>query len=157
MQTVLRTLCVLMFLCASACVEGQTSWAVLGGLRVGQKIQIVDMNSKRHNGSFLSATDSAITFTEGKSERSLQKPDVSSVKLRGQRRMRNVLIGLGAGAGSMALIGGAACAPSGTDLGFGCAAGGALLGGVVGAPIGALMPAGDTVIYIADSHKSPKP
>jgi hypothetical protein len=146
-----------MFLCASTAVEGQTSWAILGGLRVGQKIQITDMNKKKHTGTFLLTTDSAITFLDGKSERSLQKADVRSVDVRGQRRMRNVLVGLGLGAGSMALISGAACAPEGKDWGYACAAAGGLLGAVIGMPIGALMPAGDTTIYIADSSKPPKP
>jgi hypothetical protein len=153
----LKVLGIVTFLCASADIEGQTSWAILGSVRVGQKIQVVEMNNKKHTGNFLSTTDSAITFTEGKSERSLQKVDVRSVKLRGQRRMRNVLIGLGAGAGSMALIGGVACAPEGSDWGWACAAAGGLLGAAVGMPIGALIPTGDAVVYIAEPQKSSKP
>lgn len=157
MRTMLKVLGIVTFLCASAGIEGQTSWAILGSVRVGQKIQVVEMNNKKHTGNFLSTTDSAITFTEGKAERSLQKADVRSVKLRGQRRMRNVLIGLGAGAGSMALIGGAACASDGSGWGFACAAGGGILGGVVGMTTGAVIPAGDTVIYIAEPQKSSTP
>jgi hypothetical protein len=153
----LKALCAIAFLCASAAVEGQTSWASLGGLKAGQKIQIIEMNSKKHTGGFLSATDSAITFTEGTAEKSIQKTDVRSVKLHSQRRMRNTLIGLGAGAGSGAAIGAAICHDGGGWVTPGeCAGVMGILGAAIGTPIGALIPTEDT-IYITDSHKSPKP
>jgi hypothetical protein len=151
MRTRLKVLCVLAFLCASAVVEGQTSWAGLAGLKVGQKIQIIEMTSKKHSGTFLSVSDSAITFTEGKAEKSIQKADVRSVKLLTHRRMRNTLIGAGVGFGALAWVGGVFGASYGTAE---AATGVALLGGVgalIGAPIGALVPTQNTV-YNANPH-----
>ena len=151
MRTMLKLLCIVAFLCASASVKGQNSWASLSGLKVGQKIQIVEMNSKKHSGNFLSASDSAITFTEGSAQKSVQKADVRSVNLQTHKRMRNTLIGAGVGFGSLAWIGGGFGASYGASE---AATGVALLGGVgalIGAPIGALIPTRDT-IYNVNSH-----
>ena len=156
MRTMQKMLCALAFLCASAGVEGQTTWAVLSGLKVGQKIQIIEMNSKKHSGTFLSASDSAITFTEGSAEKSIQKADVRRVKLVTYRRMRNSLIGFGAGAGAGAAIGAAMCAHDTWVGPGGCAAVIGGFGAIVGTPIGALMPT-DSTIYVADSRKPQKP
>jgi hypothetical protein len=81
----------LLFLALSSLSAAQASWKTLNAIEVGQKIQVIEMNSKKHSGTFLSLSDSAITFQEGASERSVQKQDVRSVKLRTQRRFRNAL------------------------------------------------------------------
>jgi hypothetical protein len=152
----LKALSVVALLCVSAGVEGQ-SWASLSGLKVGQKIQITEMNMrKNHSGTFLSASDSAITFREGSAEKSLQKAEVRTIKLQTNRRLRNTLIGFGAGGGAGAAIGAGMCAH---DTWFGpgpCAAVMGVIGAVIGTPIGALIPTDDTV-YRADPHKSPQP
>ncbi len=159
MRSALALLCVFVFSCASVAQSGQSSWRGLGGLNVGQKIQIIETNSKKHTASFVSVTDSAITFTEGSAERSLQKVEVRSVKLHGHRRMRNALIGAGAGGGLLAVLGAVSCNGKGgfLDPGRGYCAGimGAF-GAIIGAPIGALIPTENT-IYLAESHKSPRP
>ena len=156
MRTMLKAMSFLVFLCASGAVQGQSSWASLKGLNAGQKIQIIEMNSKKHNGSFLSATDTAITFTEGSAEKSVEKADVRSVKLETNRRLRNALIGLGAGGGAGAAIGAGICHKSdGFATAGECAGVMGLIGGIVGTPIGLLMPT-DESIYTADSHKSHK-
>src|SRR6476660_7877044 len=111
MRMILPVLVILAFSCASAALDAQSSWANLNGLKVGQKILVIEENSKKHSGTFLSVSDSAITFRESTGERSVQKADVRRVKLRNQRRLRNTLIGTGVGAGAGAVLG-AATAPS---------------------------------------------
>ena len=151
MRTMLKVLGIVAFLCASASVEGQNSWSSLSGLKPGQKIQIIEMNSKKHSGIFLSASESAITFTEGSAEKSIPKTGVRSVKLQSRRRMRNILIGVGTGFGACAGIG---AAYGSSDGAKGVAYGVGVLGGVgalIGAPIGALIPVQDSV-YNVNSH-----
>lgn len=152
MRTTLKVLCIVAFLCASAAVEGQTSWASLSSLKVGQKIQIIEMTSKKHTGSFVSASDSAIVFTEDSAEKSLQKTEVRSVKLQTNRRLRNTMIGLGAGAGAGAALGAATTSSDGIigGRGFGAAMVGTA-GAFVGAVTGALIPTHNTV-YSVESH-----
>ena len=160
MRSALALLCVFVFSCASVAQSGQSSWRGLGGLNVGQKIQIIETNSKKHTASFVSVTDSAITFTEGSAERSLQKAEVRSVKLHGHRRMRNALIGrewaaapCGGWRGDEFSI----TQMVGTLASRGdCALVMGAFGALIGAPIGALIPT-DNTIYLAESHKSPRP
>ena len=149
MRSVLPALVVLMFACPSIAQSG--SWAGLSGLKEGQKIRIVETNSKKHSGQFRRVSDSAITFTENNSERSIQKQDVRSVSFENNRRLRNTLIGVGTGIGAGAAFGAIACRND-SWLGSGpCAAGGAALGVIFGAPIGAVMPTHNSV-YKAPAH-----
>ncbi len=145
----LPVLSILVLSCASAALESQSSWTNLSGLNAGQKIQIIETNSKKHSGTFLSVSDSAINFQDGTGERSVQKPDVRTVKLQNSRRLRNTLIGTGLGAGVGAAIG-AASTPSDGMFGgraFGAAAVGAF-GLFIGAPVGALMPTRNTIYSV---------
>ena len=149
MRMVLSALAVLAFVPLS--VAQSDSWAVLSGLKEGQRIQIIETNSKKHSGQFRSVSDSAITFTEGNSERSVLKQDVRSINLQNSRRLRNTLIGTGAGAGAGAVFGAAACRG---DSWFGpgaCAAVVGLFGAVIGAPVGAVMPTHNSV-YRSATH-----
>lgn len=149
MRKLLPAFFVLMFACPSVAQSGP--WAALSGLKEGQKIKVVETNSKKHSGQFRSFSDSAITFTEGKSERSLQRQDVRSIKLENHRRARNALIGAGVGAGGGAVIGAIGCR---NDNWFGpgpCAAFMGMVGVIVGAPIGAVMPTHNSV-YKAAAH-----
>lgn len=152
MRTTLKVLFIVAFVCASVAVEGQASWAGLSSLKAGQKIQIIEMTSKKHTGSFVSASDSAIMFTEGSAQKSLQKAEVRSVKLRTNRRLRNALIGLGSGAGVGAALGAATTSSDGIigGRGFGAAVVGTA-GAFVGAVTGLLIPTHGTV-YSVESH-----
>ncbi|MDE3188998.1 MAG: hypothetical protein KGM96_15925 [Acidobacteriota bacterium] len=74
------------------------SRANLYALKPGDKIQIVDMNSKKHSGTFLSVSNSAISFRDKTGEKAIQQQDVSSVKLmKNNHRLRNTPIGTGVG------------------------------------------------------------
>jgi hypothetical protein len=138
--------------CASFSQTKQASWATLSGLKPGQQIQIVEITSKKHSGTFESASDSAISIREASGEASIQKQDVRSVKLKSKRRLRNTLIGLGVGAGGGAAIGAAIGPSNGWIIGKGYTA---LFVGVIGAvsgtAVGALLPTHDTV-YQVSSH-----
>ena len=122
----------LLFLAVSAVSAAQPTWTNLSKLKPGQKIQIVEKDAKKHSGTFLALSETAITFTEGTSERSIQKADVRSVKLQNKRRLRNTLIGTGLGAGTGAALG-AATAPSDSFFGKGYAA---AFVGTAGAAVG---------------------
>jgi hypothetical protein len=153
MRNMLSFLCVLGISCASFAQTGQSSWANLNGLNVGQKIQVVEMTAKKDSGTFLSVSDSAISFKDSGGEKSVQRTDLRSVKLMSNRRLRHTLIGTGVGAGAGAGICGAAWESHGFLGGKGTgAAVGAGLGGLSGLIIGVLLPAHDTTIYSAGSH-----
>jgi len=152
-------LCVLGLSCASWAQTNRASWANLNALQAGQKIQIVDMNSKKHSGTFVSASDKAISYQEAAGEQMIQKQDVRSVKLmENKHRLRNTLIGGVGGAGAGAGIAAAADHPCSSQgfcidpIGRGGAAGiGALVGFVGGAVVGVLWPS-HKMIYSVNSH-----
>ncbi len=149
MRNMLSLVCVLGISCASFAQTGQSSWANLSGLKVGQKIQVVETSSKKDSGTFLAVSDSAISFKDAAGEKSVQRPDVRSVKLLTERRLRNTLIGLGVGAGAGAAIG-AGATRSGDFFGKGVAA--AVLGvtgGVCGTVVGVLLPTHETVYRVS--------
>ncbi|HEV2484336.1 MAG TPA: hypothetical protein VGT08_02295 [Terracidiphilus sp.] len=107
------------------------------------------MTSKKSSGTFLAVSDSAISFKDASGEKSVQRPDVRSVKLLTKRRLRNSLIGLGVGAGAGAAAG-AASAPSGSFLGKEFAA--AFLGvagGFCGTVVGVLWPTHNTIYSVS--------
>jgi hypothetical protein len=138
----------------SVAQTNNASWTNLRFLLVGQKIQIADTSSKTHNGVFASVSDAAISIKTSKGEESVQKPDVRTVKLvKSNHRMRNTFIGFGVGAGAGAGIGAATGESEGfpIDITRGMKAGvGAVLGGLGGAVVGALLPSGgSTIIYTA--------
>ena len=108
MRRVFLLLFVLGVSCAAFAQTDRASWANLSGLRPGQKIQVVGRTSKKHSGSFLSISDTAISYRETTGEQSIPKQDVLSVKLmENKHRLRNTLIGAGVGAGVGAGIGAA--------------------------------------------------
>ena len=151
MRNMLSLICVLGISFVSVAQTGQSSWTNLSGLKVGQKIQVVESSSKKESGTFLAVSDSAISFKVGAGEKSVQRPDVRSVKLLTQRRLRNTLIGLGVGAGAGAAIG-AGATPSGSFFGKGIAAAViGVFGGVCGTAVGALWPT-HNMVYKVSSH-----
>ncbi len=137
------------------------SWANLSALQAGQNIQVVDMNSKKHPGTFVNVSDTAISYQEAAGEQTIQKQDVRSVKLmESKHRVRNTLVGIGVGGGVGAGVGagiGAAtfhsCSsqsfciqPVGQGGSAGIAAVVGFVGGAaVGAVVGALLPSHRTI------------
>ena len=158
MRMLLVLLCVLGLPCASLAQTNQASWAILSGLRAGQNIQVVDTASRKHSGTFTSVSDTAITLRATAGEQSIQKQDVRSVRLKNTHRLRNTLIVAGVGAGVGAGIGAAthkSCSQGQFCLDIGGrglpAAIGAVIGGLGGAAVGALLPSHSTV-YSVSSH-----
>jgi hypothetical protein len=151
-RSALALLCVLSFSSASAILDAQTSWENLRRLKVDQKIQIVETNGAKHSVFFLSISESSIRFRESVGERSIEKSEIRAVTLTDPRRGRNALIGAGIGAGVGAAIGAATSSGDGgfTGKGFGAAAVG-ILGALIGAGTGAILPTHKT-IYSAESH-----
>ena len=156
---ILVLLCVLGLSCASVAQTHQDSWAILSRLQPGQNIQVVDTASKKHSGTFTSVSETAISFRASAGEQSIQKQDVHSVRLmKNTHRLRNTLIVAGVGAGVGAGIGAAthkSCAPGAFCLDVGGrglpAAIGAVIGGLGGAAVGALLPSHST-IYSVSTH-----
>jgi hypothetical protein len=128
-------------------------WSNLSALRPGQKIQVVETNSKKHTGIFVNVSDTAIASRDNAGEQTFRKPEVRSVKLmENGHRMRHVLIGAAVGAGVGAGVTAAGWEQHGFLGGKGAgAAVGAVIGGVVGAIVGALLPSHKT-IYSVSSH-----
>jgi hypothetical protein len=90
--------------CASWAQTSHASWADLSAVQPGQKIQIVDMNSKKRSGAFVNVSDNAISYRDTAGERTMQKPDVRSVKLMvNKHRLRDAVIGGAVGGGAGAL------------------------------------------------------
>jgi hypothetical protein len=113
------------------------------------------MNSKKHSGTFVNVSDTAISYRETAGEQTIQKQDIRSVKLMENRhRLRNTLIGAAVGAGVGAVIGAATdhtCSGPGclNVIGKGGAAGiVAAVGFVGGAVAGALLPTHNTIYSV---------
>jgi hypothetical protein len=158
MRKLLFLICVVPISCASWAQGDQASWTNLSTLHAGQRIQVVETNSKKHSGTFVSFSETAITYEETAGEQSIPKLNVRRVKLmENKHRLRNAIIGGAVGAGVGAGIG-AAAKPSctGNDclnvIGKGAVAGiGAVAGFAVGAVVGVLLPSRHTV-YSANTH-----
>jgi hypothetical protein len=159
----MRKISVLLFVvglsCAAFAQTDRASWANLSRLQPGQKIQVVGITSKKHSGNFVSISDTAISYRETNGEQSIPKQDVVSVKLlEHKHRLRNTLIVAGVGAGVGAGIGAAlhkSCSSQSFCLDIGGAAlpagVGAVVGGLGGAVVGALLPS-HTTIYQVSPH-----
>lgn len=65
MRKSLLLICVVGLSCVSWARTNRASWANLTGLQAGQKIEIVDMKSKKHFGTFVNVTDTAISYEDG--------------------------------------------------------------------------------------------
>lgn len=169
MRRILLLICSLGLTCAALAQSKEASWTTLNGLQLGQNIQVVDSHSKKHSGTFMSVSDTAIALQVASGEQSIQKQDVRTVKLMAnKRRARNTLVGgaVGgaAGAGTGAIIGAAThkgCTSetfcldvigTGGSAGIG-AAFGFLGGAATGAVIGALVSShASTIIYDVNAH-----
>jgi hypothetical protein len=153
MRSLVIAMCALAIPCSSWAQGSLTSWADLNSLQPGQKIQVIQMNSKKDTGTFLDVSDTAIALQEKSGAQTIQKQDVRIVKLmKNTHRLRNTLIGAAAGAGVGAGIGAATyrpCKPPPGSYLFTClidfgrgpqSAFGAAVGLVGGAVTGALWP-----------------
>jgi hypothetical protein len=126
---------------------------------VGQKIQIVDTNSKKHSGTFVSVSGTTLSYQDSAGEQTIEQQDIRCVKLmENKHRLRNTLIGGAVGAGAGAGIGAATSHPCSSQsfciqpIGKGGMAGiGAVVGFVGGAVVGVLLP-NHEMIYSVDSH-----
>jgi hypothetical protein len=146
-RIILFLICFIGVPCGSLAQSNQRSWANLSKLKTGEKIEIVDINSKKHPGTFMDVSDLSISYRDRVGEQNIPKQNVRSVKLADHKeRLRNTLIGAGVGAGAGAGITAAAWENNGFlgSKGTGAAVG-AVLGGVSGAIVGAALPDHKTV------------
>src|SRR5271156_2241649 len=145
MRNIWFLICVLGIACTSWAQGDKDSWANLSALRPGQKIQIVEMNSKKHSGIFVSFSEAAIVYQDTAGGQTIPRQEIRRVKLvENRHRLRNALIGGAVGAGVGAGIGAAKSECSGPDcinvIGRGTVAAiGAIIGAGVGAVVGALI------------------
>jgi hypothetical protein len=134
--------------------SNKTSWENLSGLAPGHKIQVVEMNSKKVSGTFVSVSDTAISLQDPSGAQTIPRTDVRIVKLtENEHRLRHAAIGAAIGAGAGAGIGAGVYKGCKSDesfcidpVGRGGAAGiGAAVGAAVGAIVGALWPSHQTL------------
>ncbi|MGD0631395.1 MAG: hypothetical protein ABR987_18860 [Terracidiphilus sp.] len=159
MRRFLFLMCILGVSCVSLAQGKSASWGNLNTLQAGDKIQVVQTNSTKVSGDFLSVSEAAISLQAKAGTQIIQKQDVAGVKqMRNKHRLRNALIVGGIGAGVGAGIGAAAhqgCASQSFCLDIGGRSLPAAIGGVVGllggATIGAFSPLYETV-YSLNSH-----
>jgi len=132
----------------------QGQWTDLRGLKVGQGVEVIESNMKRHGGEFVSVSDEVFTLQEKGSDVSIKREAVVRVSTTsGARRGEHAVIGLVVGGAIGAAVGAAAGSSHGF---FGGSSRGiaALVGVAIGAPsgaaVGAVVPAHATV-YRAES------
>ena len=92
MRKILFLVCVLGLSCVSL-AQSKTDWSSLTSLRAGQKIQIVDTQSKKHSGTFVSGSDTSISYRDTVGEHSIEKQEIRTVTImENKHRLRNTLI-----------------------------------------------------------------
>lgn len=128
-----------------------TSWTTLSTLQSGQKIQIIDTNSKTHSGLFAKVSEASISFTDSAGEKTIPRQDIRTIKLmKDNHRLRNTLLGAGIGAGAGAGVAAAGWESHGFLGGRGTgAAVGAVIGGGIGAIIGSVLPSHSTIYSVS--------
>lgn len=153
MRKLLFLICVLGMPAALWAQTSSASWENLNTLQAGAKIQVVEMNSKKVSGTFVSVSEAAITLQGDADQQAIQRQDVRIVKLMEDgHRGRNALIGGAVGAGVGAGIAAASWENHGFTGGKGTgAAVGAVIGFAGGAVTGVLLPSHKT-IYRVSAH-----
>lgn len=153
MRKVLFLVCILALPCASKAQTNSGAWENLNVLQAGEKIQVVEENSTKLSGMFVSVSEAAIVVQEEGGPQTIQKQDIRSVKLMEHgHRVRNALIVGVVGAGAGGGIAAASWENHGFTGGKGTgAAVGAVIGFAGGAIVGALLPSHKT-IYRASTH-----
>jgi hypothetical protein len=146
---------------AAAQAQGKTaSWQNLNVLQPGEKIQVLESNSTKVTGTFLSVSDTAISMESKAGPQTTEQNQVSMVRrMKNKHRLRNALIVGGIGAGAGAGIGAAAHKGCSSTEAFCLDIGGraipagigAVVGFLGGATAGALLPNHET-IYSLSAH-----
>jgi hypothetical protein len=152
MRKILVLVC-LIGMSSASWAQNDQSWANLSALHPGQEIQVIELNSKKHSGTFVSFSETAITLQDIAGGQTIPRQNVRKVKLGpSKRRLRNTLIAAGVGAGAGAGIGAATWENRGFVGGKGVGATvGLAIGFIAGAVVGVLLPAHHTV-YSANLH-----
>ena len=108
MRKILLFICSLLLPCVSIAENNLDSWTTLNGLQSGQNIQVIEKSSKKHPGTFVSVSETAISIRVAAGEQSIQRQDVRRVDLtKNKQKTRNTLIGVAVGGGVGAGIGAA--------------------------------------------------
>ncbi len=148
---------IMMLAMVPACAFGQSteaSWSNLSRLRAGQKVEVVDMKLKATAGRFTAFSEGTISLLVGKDQISIPRANVLSVKNReSSHRRRNTLLGLAIGAAGGLAIGaiqGAASSEEGEIFLLWTP-----IGAVLGAGVGAALPAGQVTVYRAKARPTP--
>ena len=127
-------------------------WNAVRQFTAGQPVRIGLVNGKTVQGKFQSATDSEVLVATSQAQQTVARADVTKIATKGKNhRLRNALIGLGAGAGGGLAAGaivdhGDRCTPPGGCLLNFSNLGKVVLtpaGAVVGLIIGAVIPSGN--------------
>ena len=132
----------------------EDAWDNLKQLRMGQKVEVVDMNLKSLKGSFTDLSEQGISIQTDEGEKVINRASVLRVSVRGGKRARNAWIGLAVGGGAGAAIGagvGASKDASAEDL-VAFIVLPALAGAGVGGGVGAAFP-GTRTIYRAPKRQ----
>jgi hypothetical protein len=150
MRKIWFLICVLAATYTSWTQSGPASWQNLNSLHRGERIQVLEKNSRKVSGTFLNVSEATVSVQDQAGSQALQRQDIVRVRLmKNKHRLRNAFIGAGIGAGLGAALGGA------TNNGFVnrgvFAAGVAASFSVPGAVVGALVPDHST-IYNVGSH-----
>lgn len=146
MRKLLFLICALGMSCVALSQSSPASWKSLKMLREGDKIQVIETNSKKISGTFLSVSNDAVSLQSQVGQQTIPMENVRSVRLMvAQHRLRNMLIGAGVGAGAGAGVGAATCS-AGCTVGRGAGIGiGAAVGALPGALAGAFFPTHNTI------------
>jgi outer membrane lipoprotein SlyB len=147
MRRLLFLLCALGAVSVALAQSKPAPWSNLGALHPGDKIRLVEADSKSVSGAFQSFSDNSLSIQNKAGAQTIDRKDIRSVKLlKNVHRMRNTLIGAGVGAGAGAGIGAAGWESHGFLGGKGAgAAVGAVIGTVGGAVVGAVLPSHATI------------
>jgi len=130
--------------------NNQASWDNLKTLQPGQKVLVLETNSTKLSGTFVSVSGDAISVEAGSGPQTVRRSEVRGVKLmENKHRLHKTLVGAGIGAGAGAGVSAAAWESSGFIGGKGTgAAVGAGIGALAGAAVGALLPSHDMIYRV---------
>jgi hypothetical protein len=130
--------------------SGPASWQRLNTLHPGEKIQLLERNSRKVSGRFLNVSEAAISVQDQAGSQAIPRQDVRSVKLmKNKHRLRNTFIGAGLGAGVGAVSGGAVNNGFINRAAFAAIVAGAF--SLPGAVVGALVP-DPSMVYNVGPH-----
>jgi len=140
--------------CATFAQSNKSSWENLSTLQAGHRIEVVETNSKKISGAFVSVNNTGVSLQAAGGEQTIQRQDVRVVKLmENKHRLRNAAIGAAVGAAVGAGSGAAVGRGNGNSGGFDFAKQGAGIGAgagaVIGAIVGALLPCHQTIYRAA--------